>query len=107
MEDRLATNSSSAVSSTSPIDWRIHGYRKRADDSPTGGVNSNEPRRRRVVYKVEGDREGKKYLSAIDLLIRDRRQVVRDLRYMGITAGSLFPGLDGACEELADRNFEI
>jgi hypothetical protein len=28
-------------------------------------------------------------------------------RYMGITAGSLFPGLDGACEELTQRNFDI
>jgi hypothetical protein len=50
---------------------------------------------------------GKSYLSAIDLPISDRRQVVRDLSYMGITAGSLFPGLDGACEELTERNFEI
>ncbi|MGB8989180.1 MAG: FRG domain-containing protein [Candidatus Sulfotelmatobacter sp.] len=49
----------------------------------------------------------KKYLSAIDLPVRDRRDVVRELRYMGITAGSLFPGLDGACEELKERNFEI
>jgi hypothetical protein len=48
-----------------------------------------------------------KYLSAIDLPIRDRRQVVRELSYMGITAGSLFPGLDGACEELALRNFDL
>jgi len=53
------------------------------------------------------DLKKKTYLSAIDLPIRDRREVVRELRYMGITAGSLFPGLDGACEELADRNFEI
>jgi hypothetical protein len=50
---------------------------------------------------------GKTYLSAIDLPVGDRRQVVRDLSYMGITAGSLFPGLDGACEELTERNFEI
>jgi len=50
---------------------------------------------------------GKTYLSAIDLPVSDRRQVVRDLSYMGITAGSLFPGLDGACEELTERNFEI
>jgi hypothetical protein len=49
----------------------------------------------------------KTYLSAIDLPVRERRQVVRDLRYMGITAGSLFPGLDGACEELKELNFEI
>src|ERR1700732_12080 len=37
----------------------------------------------------------------------ERRNGVRDLRYMGITAGSFFPGLDGACEELKDRNFEV
>jgi FRG domain len=49
----------------------------------------------------------KNYLWAIDLPVIDRRQVVRDLSYMGITAGSLFPGLDGACEELAERNFEL
>lgn len=49
----------------------------------------------------------KKYLWAIDLPVADRRQVVRDLNYMGITAGSLFPGLDGACEELTERNFEL
>ena len=49
----------------------------------------------------------KKYLSAIDLPVRERRDVVRELRYMGITAGSLFPGLDGACEELKEKNFEV
>jgi FRG domain len=47
----------------------------------------------------------KKYLSAIDLPVRERTRVMRELSYMGITAGSLFPGLDGACEELAERNF--
>lgn len=47
-----------------------------------------------------------KYLQAIDLPVRERRRIVSELSFMGITAGSLFPGLDGACEELADRNFE-
>jgi hypothetical protein len=46
-----------------------------------------------------------KYLSAIDLPVRERKHVMRELSYMGITAGSLFPGLDGACEELAELNF--
>lgn len=46
-------------------------------------------------------------LQAIDLPVRDRKQAVRELSYMGITAGSLFPGLDGACEELAEQNFEF
>jgi len=51
--------------------------------------------------------KNKTYLSAIDLPVRERRDVFSELRYMGITAGSLFPGLDGACEELAERNFEV
>jgi hypothetical protein len=51
--------------------------------------------------------EGNPYLWAIDLPIIEREHIVRDLGFMGITAGSLFPGLDGACEELAERNFNI
>ena len=48
----------------------------------------------------------KKYLWAIDLPVSERMKVIQELGYMGITAGSLFPGLDGACEELKERNFE-
>jgi len=47
----------------------------------------------------------RKFLWAIDLPAMDRRSVMQELSYMGITAGSLFPGLDGACEELRERNF--
>ena len=49
----------------------------------------------------------KRYLWAIDLPVRDRKRVVNELKYMGITAGSLFPGLEGACEELRERNFDL
>ena len=49
----------------------------------------------------------KKYLSAIDLPLRERRRVMQELSVMGITAGSLFPGLDGACEALKQRNFDL
>jgi hypothetical protein len=45
------------------------------------------------------------YLKVIDLPVNDRRRVMRDLSIMGITSGSLFPGLDGACEELRERFF--
>jgi len=45
------------------------------------------------------------YLSAIDLPACDRSEVYCELAFMGITAGALFPGLDGACEELRERNF--
>ncbi len=51
--------------------------------------------------------KGKVFLRAIDLPVQDRRQAMLELSYMGITAASLFPGLDGACEELAERNFDI
>jgi FRG domain len=49
--------------------------------------------------------KGKKYLEVIDLPFMERRDVLDQLSLMGITAGSLFPGLDGACEELRGRNF--
>jgi hypothetical protein len=49
----------------------------------------------------------KKYLWAIDLSVGDRKRVLGELSYMGITDGSMFPGLDGACAELKERNFEI
>lgn len=49
---------------------------------------------------------GKRFLSAIDLPIDDRDKALYELNYMGITAGSLFPGLDGACEELTSRMFK-
>ena len=52
-------------------------------------------------------RDATPYLRAIDLPVGERKKVIRELGYMGITAGSLFPGLDGACEELKERNFEI
>jgi len=35
----------------------------------------------------------------------ERRHVMQELALMGITAGSLFPGLDGACESLKEQNF--
>ena len=46
-----------------------------------------------------------KYLEAIDLRATDRQEVMRELALMGVTAGSLFPGLDGTCESLRERNF--
>jgi hypothetical protein len=60
------------------------------------------------AYIASKDSTGeKKYLSAIDLPLRDRRRVIQELNFMGITAGSLFPGLDGACEDLKQRNFDL
>ena len=49
----------------------------------------------------------KKYLQIIDLPLKERPRVMKDLSSMGITAGSLFPGLDGTCEELKERFFSV
>lgn len=49
----------------------------------------------------------RRYLQVIDLPLEERPHVMLELSVMGITAGSLFPGLDGACEELKERNFQL
>jgi hypothetical protein len=48
---------------------------------------------------------GAPLLDAIDLPLRERDQVMKELRQMGITAGLLFPGIEGACQELRERFF--
>jgi hypothetical protein len=45
------------------------------------------------------------YLHVIDLAVTERPQIMHELSLMGITAGSMFPGLDGACEQLREKNF--
>ena len=57
--------------------------------------------------RLAEQKHGTSYLRAIDLPKQDRRRVMQELSYMGITAGSLFPGLDGACQELKERNFDL
>jgi FRG domain len=59
------------------------------------------------AYIISKHSEEKTYLSAIDLPLRDRRRAIQELSYMGMSAGSLFPGLDEACEDLRQRNFEL
>jgi hypothetical protein len=49
---------------------------------------------------------GRQYLQIVDLPLNERPLVMQELSMMGITAGSLFPGFDGACEELRERHFK-
>ncbi|SDA97369.1 FRG domain-containing protein [Mesorhizobium qingshengii] len=49
---------------------------------------------------------GKRYLRVFDLPRSNRDDVLKELRLMGITAGSMFPGLDGACEDQRLRFFD-
>ena len=46
------------------------------------------------------------YLRAIDIPARERNVAMEDLRFMGITAGSMFPSVDGVCEEIKELNFD-
>ncbi len=47
----------------------------------------------------------KRYLTKIDLVKSNARAALDDLRMMGITEASIFPGLDGICRALRDRFF--
>ena len=58
-----------------------------------------------ILEKQEKD--GIKYLRAIDIPANEREEAMRELRFMGITAGSMFPSIDGVCEELRERNFSV
>jgi hypothetical protein len=56
-----------------------------------------------LIEKAEKDEQT--YLTAIDILASEREAVMQELRFMGITAGSMFPSIDGVCEELRELNF--
>jgi hypothetical protein len=44
-------------------------------------------------------------LTVIDIPISEKNRVIDELRLMGITAGSLFPGIDGLCRSLKEKYF--
>lgn len=46
-----------------------------------------------------------KYLKAYDISIGESEKVMRELSMMGVTYGTLFPGIDGACYDLKKLNF--
>lgn len=58
------------------------------------------------IHTLEQKRE-QSYLTMIEIPRNERAEVMRELSTMGITAGSLFPSLDGMCEELRERYFDI
>lgn len=46
------------------------------------------------------------HLKAFSIPVSDRKKALKDLTLMGITRGSLFPGIDGTCQQLKARHFE-
>lgn len=58
-----------------------------------------------VFIAAAEERTSKRYLTKIDLPKAAGKAAVAELRMMGITEVSLFPGLDGICGELRQRFF--
>jgi len=48
----------------------------------------------------------KSYLTVYDIPYSDRNKAMKDLEIMGITAASLFTGLDGVCSALKEKLFK-
>lgn len=58
-----------------------------------------------AFVRLREQEDGVTYLSVCDLQTKHRTQIMRELELMGITYGSLFPGLDGICRDIRDRLF--
>jgi hypothetical protein len=50
--------------------------------------------------------KGSRFLTLIDIPYTEKRGVIKELRLMGITHASLFPGLDGVCRSLKEQFFD-
>ncbi|QWT15310.1 FRG domain-containing protein [Sphingobium xenophagum] len=63
------------------------------------------------VADIEGfirrreEEDGRSYLTVCDLAAEEAPKIMRELELMGITYGSVFPGLDGICRDMKDRLF--
>ncbi len=49
--------------------------------------------------------QNKRYLHVFDLHASEKNKALKQLGLMGISWGSLFPGIDGVCREYRDRHF--
>lgn len=54
---------------------------------------------------IHNEHKKGQYLRRISLSIDDREEALRDLNLMGITWGSMFPGLEGICKQLKSVHF--
>ncbi|WP_333703340.1 hypothetical protein, partial [Sphingobium yanoikuyae] len=68
------------------------------------GIATPEKLLNRALREREAS-DGVKYLTVCDLPASDRPRIMRELELMGLTYGSLFPGLDGICRDMKDRLF--
>jgi hypothetical protein len=107
------------------LEWMKRTYQSRSiiDPRPTltvsvlPAINNNRAIPQQSVYTFSNieDIQGyinyyenlfnTKFLTVIELPSGERNNAMDDLRYMGITAGALFPGFDGICKALKERYF--
>jgi len=59
-----------------------------------------------IIEKGAQSNPPTEFIEAIEIPANQREAVMDDLRFMGITAASMFPSIDGVCEEYRERNFE-
>jgi len=59
----------------------------------------------RFVASQEGGPVHPRHLYRIDIPAAEAKQALKELAQMGITAGSMFPGIEGICLSLAERYF--
>jgi len=63
------------------------------------------------IYDIEGyitdlgKGVGAHFLKAIDIPVSEYYAAIKDLSLMGVTSSTLFPGIDGVCEEMKKFNF--
>ncbi|MCF2909212.1 FRG domain-containing protein [Pseudoalteromonas sp. DL2-H2.2] len=58
-----------------------------------------------AILQPQEDTAGQ-LLKAVSIPAAERDKAMRDLSLMGITWGSMFPGLDGICKQLSSRHFK-
>ena len=59
-----------------------------------------------ALIRYQEQQSGLTFLSAFDIPWDERDKAMPDLRTMGITSATMFPGIDGTCKELRDRYFD-
>ncbi|WP_299785920.1 FRG domain-containing protein [uncultured Marivita sp.] len=58
-----------------------------------------------TYIKFRENERGTRYLRVFDLDPSDKPKALKQLGLMGISYGSLFPGIDGVCKEYRERHF--
>jgi len=55
--------------------------------------------------KNRADENKKNYLKIYELPSSERNEVIDELHWMGISASSMYPGIEGVCKMLREKYF--